>query len=91
MLSVDFHTLLCTYLNRMLLLPLLLLLHGPPASCSCPTGWDDSPSYLGLGCLLFNRTREVSWQEANDYCRQEQWTEQEQEQRKEQERDQRKE
>ena len=36
---------------------------------SCPDPWVSAPSYLNLGCLLFNGTTELLWDEAESYCR----------------------
>jgi hypothetical protein len=53
------------------LLPSLLL--GPAlcapdaASGSCPDHWVDA-SFLDLGCLMFNGSKNYTWEEANNYC-----------------------
>ena len=38
------------------------------SSGDCPGGWLDA-SFIGMGCLVFNNTASVTWEEANVICK----------------------
>ena len=38
------------------------------SSGDCPEGWLDA-SFIGMGCLVFNNTASVTWEEANVICK----------------------
>ena len=46
---------------------LFLCSAGEAVRIECKDGWFDA-SFLELGCLLFNRTASLNWEEANVYC-----------------------
>ena len=51
----------------MILLSLLLLLPSNQAQEVCPDGWSDF-TMADLGCLYFNTSRAVTWQQAVQSC-----------------------
>ena len=44
-----------------------LILGGIQAS-KCPRGWFDA-TYLNMGCLSFNASQPMAWNEAEDFCK----------------------
>ena len=51
-----------------LILPCLASLSAlEEASNSCPEGWMEA-THAGMGCLYFNSTTKVMWEEATSYC-----------------------
>ena len=46
----------------------ILLLSASDVSDACPDNWLDA-SFMEMGCLFFNNTAAVNWEEANMVCK----------------------
>ena len=46
----------------------ILLLSASDVSAACPDNWLDA-SFMEMGCLFFNNTAAVNWEEANMVCK----------------------